>query len=194
VMAAIGFLLFVIPAVGGSYWTTFFPGFVVLGLGMAVSVAPLTTVVMGAVDQDHAGTASGISNAVARVAGLLAIAILGMVMVSAFSYHMNQSLRQLNMPLDVIQGVQSSATRLAAMAVPAGVDSSTAAEVRVSIDRAFIFGFRLIMLICAGLSAASSGFAWRMIAVNTKRDGAAIRSHGLLGIQGIIRRGNRERE
>jgi EmrB/QacA subfamily drug resistance transporter len=172
VMAAIGFLLFVIPAVGGSYWTTFFPGFVVLGLGMAVSVAPLTTVVMGAVDQDHAGTASGISNAVARVAGLLAIAILGMVMVSAFSYHMNQSLRQLNMPLDVIQGVQSSATRLAAMAVPAGVDASTAAEVRVSIDRAFIFGFRLIMLICAGLSAASSGFAWRMIAVNTKRDGA----------------------
>ena len=73
------------------------------------------------------------------------------------------------MPLDVIQRVQLSATRLAAIAVPAGVDSSTAAEVRVSIDRAFVFGFRLIMLICAGLSAASSGFAWRTIAVNAER-------------------------
>src|SRR6266704_512847 len=99
-----------------------------------------------------------------------AIAVLGMVMVGAFRDHMNQSLTQLNMPFDVIQSVQSSATRLAAIAVPAGIDSSAAAEVRVSIDRAFVFGFRLIMLICAGLSAASSGFAWRMIAVDAKRD------------------------
>jgi MFS family permease len=170
VIAAAGFLLFVIPSVGGSYWTTFFPGFVVLGLGMAVSVAPLTTVVMGAVEQNRAGTASGINNAVARVAGLLAIAILGMVMVGAFSHYMDQRLTQLTIPAEVMHSLQSNAIRLAAVAVPAGLDSSAAAEVRVSIDRAFVFGFRLIMLICAGLSAASSGFAWRMIAVNTKRD------------------------
>jgi len=174
-IAAIGFLLFAVPAVGGSYWTTFFPGFVVLGLGMAVSVAPLTTVVMGAVDQNHAGTASGINNAVARVAGLLAIAIFGMLMVGAFSRYLNQHLGELSLPEEAMHPLRSNEIRLAAIAIPAGIDSGTAAQLRMLIERAFVFGFRLIMLICAALSVASSGFAWRLIAGNviagnTKRD------------------------
>jgi len=169
IIAAAGFLLFMLPSVGGSYWTTFFPGFVVLGLGMAVSVAPLTTVVMGAVEQKHAGTASGINNAVARVAGLLAIAILGMVVVSAFSHYMNQRLMELSIPVDAVQEVQSKETSLAAVTVPVGIDPSTAAILRISIERAFVFGFRLIMIVCAALAAASSVFAWRMIAASTRR-------------------------
>jgi EmrB/QacA subfamily drug resistance transporter len=168
-IAAVGFLLFIIPSVGGSYWTTFFPGFVVLGLGMAVSVAPLTTVVMDAVERKHAGTASGINNAVARIAGLLAVAILGMTMVSAFGHYLNERLTQLNLPAEAIQSVQSNEIRLAALSVPTGVDSNAAAALRILIDRAFVFGFRLVMLICSGLSAASSGFAWRMIGAGGER-------------------------
>lgn len=162
-IAAAGFIIFALASVGGSYWTAFFPGFVVLGLGMALSVAPLTTVVMTAIDQDHAGTASGINNAVARVAGLLAIAILGIVMVGAFSHKMNQGLAQLHLPPDVKRSLQSNEIRLAALPVPPDLDPSTAATLRASIDRGFVFGFRLIMLICAGLAVASAAFAWQMI-------------------------------
>jgi EmrB/QacA subfamily drug resistance transporter len=163
IIAAMGFLCFAFPSVGGSYWTTFFPGFVVLGLGMAVTAAPLTTVVMGAVDQNLAGTASGINNAVARVAGLLAIAVLGMAMVHLFSHYLNERITALALPTDLARGIRSNELRLAALDVPRGLDSTTAAKLGSSIDHAFVFGFRLIMLFCAGLSMASSGFAWCMI-------------------------------
>jgi MFS family permease len=166
IIAAVGFLCFVFPSVGGNYWTTFFPGFVVLGLGMAVSVAPLTTVVMDAADQRLVGTASGINNAVARVAGLLAVAVLGVVMVSLFSHHLNQRLTVLALSVDAARVVRANEIKLAAITVPDSIDSITATALRSSIDQAFVFGFRLIMLMCAGLSAASSGFALAMIGGN----------------------------
>src|SRR6266446_6777088 len=162
-VAALGFVLFAVPSVGESYWKTFFPAVVVLGFGMAVTVAPLTTVVMNSVSQDRVGTASGINNAVARVAGVLAIAVLGIVMVSAFSYRLNRQLANLSLPDNLLYDIKADEIKLAGLQLPAGIDDSTRAAVRDSIGEAFVFGFRLVILICAGLSVASAAVAWLLI-------------------------------
>jgi EmrB/QacA subfamily drug resistance transporter len=162
-LAGLGFVLFSLPSLGGSYAKTFFPALLVLGFGMAVSVAPLTTVVMNSVDQDRVGTASGINNAVARVAGLLAIAVLGIVMVQAFARRLNHSLAPLSLPPALRQEFQAGEIKLAGLEVPAGLDLATRTAVRQSIGEAFVFGFRIVMLTCAGLSAAAAAVAWLMI-------------------------------
>jgi EmrB/QacA subfamily drug resistance transporter len=162
-IAAVAFFLFAVPSVRAPYWTAFFPAFVVLGLGMAISVAPLTTVVMNSVEQERAGTASGINNAVARVAGVLAVAVLGAVMAAAFAYSLRGSLHRLTLNVGIVHQLESNVAKLGSLDVPPGVDSQTAAGIRSAISDAFIFGFRLIVLVCAVLAIASAGVAWRKI-------------------------------
>jgi EmrB/QacA subfamily drug resistance transporter len=158
-----GYVLFAMPGAGAGYWKSFFPAFIVLGLGMAISVAPLTTVVMNAVDEDHAGTASGINNAVARVASVLAVAVLGIVMVKTFSFELNRDLARRPLPTGVLQYIQASEIKLAGLDLPSDLNTSTAASLRAAISQAFVFGFRIVVLICAGLSLASALVAWLMI-------------------------------
>jgi EmrB/QacA subfamily drug resistance transporter len=162
-IAALGFVLFSVPSVGDSYWKAFFPAMIILGLGMAVTVAPLTTVVMNSVSQDRVGTASGINNAVARVAGVLAIAILGIVLVKAFSYRLESSLAHFSLPPAVLQELRANEIKLAALQGPAGLDPQTQAAIKESVGQAFVFGFRIAMLICAGLSLASAAVTWLMV-------------------------------
>ena len=162
-IASIGFALFCLPTVGNSYWKSFFPAIVVLGFGMAVTVAPLTTVVMNSVKEDRAGTASGINNAVARVAGVLAIAVLGIVMVKAFSFRLDRSLAVLSLPSYARQEVQSNEIKLAGLQGPPGLDSTANAALTESVRESFVYGFRIVMSICTGLSLASAAVAWLMI-------------------------------
>jgi EmrB/QacA subfamily drug resistance transporter len=86
ILAGLGFLAYALPGSDGSYWTTFFPAASILGLGGALFVAPLTTTVMDSVSVEHSGVASGVNNAVARAAGLIGVAVLGVVVTIAPSY------------------------------------------------------------------------------------------------------------
>ncbi len=172
-IAALGFALFALPGIGGSYWTTFFPAAVVLGLGMAISVAPLTTVVMSSVDLRHAGLASGINNAVSRTAGLLAIALASLALVLVFSAALDSRVAALNLEPETHKAIEAQRIQLAATAVPAGVSDSVAAQIRQAINDSFVTGFRFVALIGAGLALASALSAWLMIegqpAVRTDR-------------------------
>jgi len=158
-IAAVGFSLFALPSVGGSYWTTFFPATVVMGFGMAVTVAPLTTTVMTAVGADYVGVASGINNAMSRVGGLLAIALFGVAMLVAFNQSLDRRLTAIDPSPQIRQAVDEQRTRLAGVQIPAGVDSETGAKLRLGIDEAFTDGFRVVVLIASGLALASAAAA-----------------------------------
>jgi EmrB/QacA subfamily drug resistance transporter len=155
-ITTLGFLLYALPDIGGSYWTTFFPAIIVMSLGMSVTVAPLTTTVMNALEQQYAGTASGINNAVSRTAGLVAIAVMGLVMLGVFNSSLAQQLAALPIPAGLHQTILAQSGSLAGIKLPSGLSSATATLLQHAINQSFINGFRVVMLICAGLALASS--------------------------------------
>ena len=162
-IVAIGFALFLRPDVGGSYWTTFFPAVVVLGLGMAVSVAPLTTTVMNSVSESRAGIASGINNAVSRTAGLLSVAVLGVVMFQSFNACLDEHLAQMPISSEVRRTIDSERIKLAALELPANVSEETRTAFKQTVNDCFVYGFRRVMLIGVGLALASSLTAFIML-------------------------------
>ncbi len=162
-VAASGFVLFALPSVGNSYWKAFLPAVIILGLGVAITVAPLTTVVMNSVSEDRIGAASGINNAVARVAGVLAIAVLGIVMVDAFGARLHHDLIGLSLPAGATKALLSDEIKLAGLPIPSNLNSTTRLAVQQAIAQAFVFGFRIVMLICASLSLASAAVTWLLI-------------------------------
>ncbi|MEJ2358422.1 MAG: MFS transporter [Deinococcales bacterium] len=159
-VVALAFLLYARSGGSGSYWSAVFPAVLAQGIGMAVSVAPLTTTVMASVPEARAATASGINNAVSRVAGLLAIGAFGAVMVGLFGAHLEARLPALGLPAQAVQTVRAERTDLAALAPPSGLTVDQAVRLRRAVDAAFVHGFRVVMLAFAGLAVAASGVAY----------------------------------
>jgi EmrB/QacA subfamily drug resistance transporter len=162
-IAALGFALFMLPGVSGGYWQTFFPAVVVLGIGMAISVAPLTTTVMNSVAQNRVGIASGINNAVARGAGLLAIAAFGIVMLHSFNHSLDRGLAARELPAAARQSLQAERTKLAAASLPQALDQTTRQMIGHTIAESFVDAFRLIMAIGATLAATGGIVAFSLI-------------------------------
>jgi EmrB/QacA subfamily drug resistance transporter len=166
IITAIGFALFALPGIesgASNYWITFFPAVVVLGIGMTITVAPLTRAVMGAVDQHHAGIASGINNAMSRTAGLLAIAILGIVVLSAFTSSLDSHLAALHLSPGVQHRIDVQRTRLAGITIPGDVSGEVRVTLKRAIDESFLNSFRLISFISAALALIGAMSAWLLI-------------------------------
>lgn len=163
VIAAIGIALLAVPGVGGSYWTTFFPAILVLGLGMAISAAPLTTTVMNAVDTRFTGVASGINNTASRATGAIAIAALSIIMAAVFSASLDERLDQLAVPPATRAWMDGQRTNLAAAEMPPDSDTETQVALERAVDEAFVTAFRIIALVSAALALASALVAALMI-------------------------------
>jgi len=156
VIAAGGFALLALPGIGGSYWGTFFPAMVVLGLGMAVSVAPLTTAVMNAVEVRHAGIASGINNAVARAAGLLAIAVLSVLVLHVFNRELDRRLSGMSLSPALVAALDAERVKLGGAEAPREARAADRVAIQRVIAEAFVAAFRWMALVAAGLALASA--------------------------------------
>ena len=170
-IAALGVAMFALPTRNANYWSSFFPAVVLMGLGMAISVAPLTTTVMGAVSAQQSGVASGINNTVARTAGLLAIAGFGVVMLQAFAGSLDQRLAQIQISGEVRQAIESQRVRLAAVQLPEGLEITVRSQLENAIADSFISGFRRVMIISAALAVLSALSSWLLIGRRKEKRG-----------------------
>jgi EmrB/QacA subfamily drug resistance transporter len=144
VVAACGLTLLAVVDLRPSYWSGVFPSVCILAIGMTVTVAPLTSSVMSSVGSGHAGIASGVNNAVARIAGLFAVAALGAVLFTSFSHHMGDISR--TQAGDALNAVMSGHT--------SGYDAASAA---------FLHAWRTVMWTAACSAAIGGGVGWLSI-------------------------------
>lgn len=156
IVTALGLALFALPGIGGSYWTTFFPAVIVMSLGMTLVIAPLTTTVLNAVPTHRSGVASGVNNAVTRAAGLLAIAVLGLVVASTFTSSLDSRLNALHASPAVKRALHAQRTKFVDAPIPSGISPSERAQLERTLKEAFVTAFRVAMLIAAGLAAGSA--------------------------------------
>lgn len=162
ILVGIAFVALSLPgftAGPSEYWTTYLPGTILLGIGMGIVVAPLTTTVMGSVPQRNTGVASGVNNAVSRSSGVLATAIMGGIALIFFSSVLTPRVQSLDLNDTQEEAILASAEDLAGMTAPDTLTEDTANTLRRDINESFIETFRLMMLIGAGLCFASAGLA-----------------------------------
>jgi hypothetical protein len=139
------------------------PGMTVWGFGMALSVAPLTTTVMRSAGDRYAGAASGINNATARIAGMLAVALLGAAAVGVFRVALDQRLERQQVPVSIRQALQPEAQKLTQARLPPGIDAATRQTLRRALDESFVYSFRVATLIAAATALLSALCGWLTI-------------------------------
>ena len=155
-VAAAGFALMAALPGRSGYAASVLPAMTVLGLGLATTVAPLTTTVLNSVPRGDAGTASGINNAVARVAGLVAIAAFGVVAAAAFDRALDRRLDETAVSASTRRLLEPERGKLGAMKPPAQATPAETRAIEGAVGSALESSFRLVCWICGALAVAAS--------------------------------------
>ncbi len=175
-VAGLGFLAFARVGIGGSYWSTFFVPALLLGIGAAFFVAPLTTAVFDAAPVEESGIASGINNAVARTASLVAIAVLGVVLAAFFTPAFERGLAASRLSPAARAIARAERAKIVTGVVPASI----AARDRPTLDRivrgSYVGGFRAVMICSAALAFLAALLAALLIAPRPRAERPAPRA------------------
>lgn len=155
-IAAGGLALLALPGVGGSYWITFFPAMIVLGIGMAITIAPLTSTVMDAVDPHRTGVASGINNAVASVAALLAVAIFGAIALQVFDRALDRRLASTSLSAATVHALEGERGKLGSDGALTTLPDGERQAAELAVAQSLATGFRVVMAIAAALALAGA--------------------------------------
>ena len=161
VLAGCAFLLYALPGVGaGNYWTTYFPAVLALGIGATFFIAPLTTTVFDSSQKELSGVASGINNAIARTAGLLAIALFGIVFTGVFSSGFDGRLgrAQVSQQTRALAGAEKA--KFAGGTVPANVPQADRRALTEAVRDGFLAGFRGVQYVSATICFFAALIAW----------------------------------
>jgi EmrB/QacA subfamily drug resistance transporter len=155
-VAAVGYALLALSGRDGAFWLSFLLPIALVGLGMAIAVAPLTTVVINAVPAHRVGVASGVNNAVASAANLFAVAVLGAVGLAAYGNGIETRLAALDAPAEVKQVMEDARGSFVAPASLSALPAAQQAVARAAIADSLSGGIRLVMLLSCALALAAA--------------------------------------
>ncbi|MDZ4767593.1 MAG: MFS transporter [Chloroflexota bacterium] len=185
-LAGVGFFLLGLPGLTAGpadYWTSYFPGILVLGIGLGLTVAPLTTTVMGSAPRENAGAASGINNAVSRVAAVLALTLIGGFALGNFQSTLGVRADDIAMSAEQRAEMMANSDDLGATQPPDGIDAAMQTEVTDAIKLSFLDAQRLVSIIAAVLAWISAAIAWMLIAPRVPGTPAAVDRPVLVGAE-----------
>ncbi|HEX5395401.1 MAG TPA: MFS transporter [Candidatus Saccharimonadales bacterium] len=157
IIAGIGFLLFLRLGAQPDYWSQIFPAVLIFGLGLSMTVAPLTTAILGDVGSERAGIASAVNNAVARVAGLVAVAVIGAVVAAQFAAAMDKTAASQPPNPALSSAIEDAKSKPLEVSVPSGLPNGS--QFKSDLQAASVTAFHSGVLAVSGLMLAGGAIS-----------------------------------
>jgi EmrB/QacA subfamily drug resistance transporter len=174
-LIAAALTLFAWPLGDGGYWATFALPMALAGLGMALTAAPLTAVVMSAVAPDDAGVAAGINSTIARLAALFAVAVVGVVALTVFRSALHERIAAVDAPPAIKHALLAETRDLGDARVPPQAGDAGPA-LHAALRAALIDAFRAVAVLSAALAGAAAACA--AVGIDARAGATTARAEG----------------